>query len=162
TIELLSHIKSPFTWHYYGEGHLIEELKALAKTKLPEGSYIFHGQCKREEIFALYKSAGISAMIHTSELEGIPVSLMEAASFGIPIIACDTCGVGEITNSHTGILLPLDFNIAQTAAHIETFCREKGNTIEFRNSVKKYCSEFFNIKLNATRTAKRLKELSQT
>lgn len=45
--------------------------------------------------------------------EGIPVSIMEAISFGIPIIATNVGGNAEIVNDETGVLIPV--NIDQAA-----------------------------------------------
>jgi len=46
--------------------------------------------------------------INTSSSEGIPVSMMEAQSFGIPILAMDVGGVREIVGPQTGRLLQQD------------------------------------------------------
>jgi glycosyltransferase involved in cell wall biosynthesis len=40
-----------------------------------------------------------------SESEGVPVSIMEAQSFGIPVIATNVGGTSEIVNERVGILL---------------------------------------------------------
>ena len=48
--------------------------------------------------------------MNVSESEGIPVSIMEASSFGIPVIATNVGGVGEIVeNGYNGLLLNKDF-----------------------------------------------------
>ena len=43
--------------------------------------------------------------VNVSESEGIPVSIMEAASFGIPIIATDVGGTSEIVDNSNGFLI---------------------------------------------------------
>ena len=43
--------------------------------------------------------------INLSSSEGIPVSIMEAQSFGIPVIATNVGGSGEIVVSETGVLV---------------------------------------------------------
>ena len=45
--------------------------------------------------------------VNMSLSEGIPVSIMEAISFGIPIIATNVGGNAEIVNDETGVLIPL-------------------------------------------------------
>ena len=50
--------------------------------------------------------------INTSESEGIPVSIMEALSFGIPVIAPDIGGISEIiTSGLNGILIDRKDNV---------------------------------------------------
>ena len=44
--------------------------------------------------------------ITTSQSEGLPVSVMEAISFSIPIIAPNVGGISEIVDDTDGILLP--------------------------------------------------------
>ena len=51
-----------------------------------------------------YASAPIDCFIQLSSTEGLPVSIMEALSFGIPVIATDVGGVSELI-SRNGILL---------------------------------------------------------
>ena len=47
------------------------------------------------------------ALINTSSYEGIPVSMMEAMSFSIPVIGTDVGGVSEIVeHQKNGYLLP--------------------------------------------------------
>jgi len=63
------------------------------------------GQLPNEKILSFYSTKPIEVFINTSESEGIPVSIMEAISFGTPIIACDVGGISEIVNNKNGILL---------------------------------------------------------
>lgn len=42
-----------------------------------------------------------------SDSEGIPVSIMEAMSFGIPVIARNVGGMSEIVNEENGLLLEM-------------------------------------------------------
>ena len=53
--------------------------------------------------------------------EGIPVSIMEAQSFGTPVIATDTGGVKELVAPGTGFLLPVDFKPEDLAERIGLF-----------------------------------------
>jgi glycosyltransferase involved in cell wall biosynthesis len=46
-----------------------------------------------------------------SESEGLPLALVEAMSFGIPVIACDVGGVREIVSNDEGLLLDPDPNL---------------------------------------------------
>jgi glycosyltransferase involved in cell wall biosynthesis len=51
-----------------------------------------------------------SLFLNTSSSEGLPVSMMEAISNGIPIVATNVGGVSEIVNDVTGFLIPKDFD----------------------------------------------------
>jgi len=53
-----------------------------------------------------------------SASEGVPVSIMEALSFGIPVIATDVGGTGELISNKNGLLIPKDFESEKVAGQI--------------------------------------------
>lgn len=97
-------------WHHLG-GYidntvLIEQdaKKLLAHKK--NVRYQFHGTLSKSEIFEFIKSHPVNLLINTSWSEGLPVSIMEAMSFGIPVIATNVGGSNEIVqDSKNGFLL---------------------------------------------------------
>lgn len=93
-------------WIHFGDGVEKSKLLNLAKKKLNKIEYIFKGAVSNREVLEFYKNNDVKVFIHLSSSEGLPVSMMEAQSFGIPVIATDVGGVREIINSKTGILLP--------------------------------------------------------
>ena len=62
-----------------------------------------------EKIMDFYRNNPIDIFINVSTNEGVPVSIMEAISFGIPIIATNVGGTNEIViNNITGWLVDKD------------------------------------------------------
>ena len=60
--------------------------------------------------------------INVSSSEGIPVSIMEAMSFGIPVIATDAGGTNEIVkDGYNGYLLPVNIEAEEIASAIKKF-----------------------------------------
>jgi glycosyltransferase involved in cell wall biosynthesis len=59
-----------------------------------------------------------------STTEGIPVSIMEAMSFGIPVIATDVGGTQEIVNKDNGILLHSQLDETDLASAIRIAMKE--------------------------------------
>lgn len=110
-------------WDHYGEGVLADEAKALAARILPNNvSYNFHGYIDNNELLDIYQTHPYHLFINVSSSEGVPVSIMEAMSFGIPCIATDVGGTSEIVeNEYNGILLPCNFNVDDLAHWISTF-----------------------------------------
>jgi len=70
--------------------------------------YKFLGRLDHVEVFSYFKNNPVDVLINTSSSEGLPVSIMEAMSFGIPIIATDVGGTSEPVTDKTGILIPGD------------------------------------------------------
>ena len=50
-------------------------------------------------------TATVYLLLNVSASEGVPVSIMEAMSFGIPVIATAVGGTPEIVNNNNGYLL---------------------------------------------------------
>ena len=87
--------------------------------------------------------------INTSSAEGAPVSIMEAQSFGIPVIATDVGGVREVVAEGTGILLPVNFRINELASHIEQFIdMSLEDESAFRNNALHNWEDNFNASSN--------------
>ena len=143
-IKLLKETKQKVTWVHFGNGPLEQAILEEAKSLPQNITFDYKGFVKNEEIMEFYKSNTVNLFINTSELEGIPVSMMEAISFGIPIIGCNICGVPEIVNSKTGLLIEKDFDIKDTAFRIEEFMHSKCRDKDYRNGVKFFWDQNYN------------------
>jgi glycosyltransferase involved in cell wall biosynthesis len=67
-----------------------------------------------------YRNTPVHLFISTSRSEGVPVSMMEALSFGIPVMATAVGGVPELVSNHVGHLLkinPLPQEVAQAISN---------------------------------------------
>jgi len=104
----LSEIKNQkITWVHFGDGPKLAEVKALALEILSSNiTFEFKGRVTNKEVLTWYTENNPSLFINVSTTEGIPVSIMEAMSFGIPVIATDVGGCSEIVNNENGMLLP--------------------------------------------------------
>lgn len=103
----------PAVWTHIGTGPLEEEIRALTLDFPPNVQCEFAGAMENGAIMDYYKNNDISVFVNVSSSEGIPVSVMEACSFGIPVIATDVGGTGEIvSDGENGYLLPKDFSLA--------------------------------------------------
>ncbi len=92
-------------WLHFGSGILKNELENLAESRLQplnRISFKFMGQYPNEKLLKYYSQNYINLFINTSSTEGIPVSIMEAQTYGIPVIATDTGGVKELVTEGTG------------------------------------------------------------
>jgi glycosyltransferase involved in cell wall biosynthesis len=67
--------------------------------------YEFKGSMANDKIMDFYNENYFDCFINLSESEGIPVTIMEAISFGIPIIAMKVGGIPEIVNNDIGVLI---------------------------------------------------------
>ena len=65
----------------------------------------FMGYVPNVEIMQFMEESNVDVFINLSTSEGVPVSIMEAQSYGIPVIATNVGGTGEIIDKDNGILL---------------------------------------------------------
>lgn len=149
-------------WIHFGDGVEKNKLLNLAKNKLNKIEYIFKGEVSNSEVLEFYKDNDIKVFIHLSSSEGLPVSMMEAQSFGIPIIATDVGGVREIVNSKTGILLssnPKINEIVDALKEMLDLSQERYNEYQ-RNSYENW-KENFNAEINYEKFVEELLESSK-
>ncbi len=115
--------KKVIHWTHFGDGQALETVKAEASELLDSKEnidYTFAGFCPNEEIIEYYREHYIDCFITTTSSEGIPVTIMEACSFGIPVIATDVGGIPEIVeNNVNGILLCANPRVDEIADAIE-------------------------------------------
>jgi len=95
-----------------GQGELRPRLETLSRALGLTGSVKFLGAVPHDELLKIYEEAPLSAVVLASvDLgsgvhEGIPVALIEAMSYGIPVVATATGGTPELLVPGTGLLVP--------------------------------------------------------
>lgn len=157
--EILKFIKFDLTWHVLGNGPDLENLKKL-NSELPSNiKIIYHGQMQNSEILQFYKKNSINLLVSLSSSEGLPVSMMEAQSFGIPIMSTDVGGCNEICNENTGFLIDKNFNPEEVAKEILNFKNSDKNTKQFRDNCRNYWKINFNAEVNYKKFAEEIVNL---
>lgn len=112
-------------WHHIGGGsHEATEVENYAANILSSKAnvtYSFHGNLSKKQIYDFLTNNTVHVLVNTSWSEGLPVSIMEAMSYGIPVIATDAGGNREIVkHNFNGILLPQHPEKEEVANAIKT------------------------------------------
>jgi colanic acid/amylovoran biosynthesis glycosyltransferase len=93
-------------WLHLGGGPLEAQLRERAgRLALPNLRCGFAGQVAPEAVLAAYRDRPVDLFANTSASEGIPVSIMEAQSCGIPVLAPAVGGIPEVVDEGNGFLL---------------------------------------------------------
>ncbi len=71
----------------------------------PNVSCDFRGKVANRSVRDHYRSRPVHFIVNLSESEGMPVSIMEAMSYGIPVVATAVGGVPEMIDATCGILV---------------------------------------------------------
>lgn len=112
-IDALAEIKNTkIKWTHFGGGSLFNELNEKCKNMLGDNiEWAMCGSTSNEKIIDYYCKNRPRCFINVSEVEGIPVSIMEAFSCGIPAIATDVGGTKElVVDKENGYLIPKEFS----------------------------------------------------
>ena len=104
-------------WTHIGNGVLFEKLKQQAE-EIGENAlfkYNFVGFLPNAEVKQLLSQQNFDLFVNASESEGVPVSIMEAMSYGIPVIAPNVGGISDIVNDLNGKLLSSNPSVKEIA-----------------------------------------------
>ncbi|WP_281401109.1 glycosyltransferase [sulfur-oxidizing endosymbiont of Gigantopelta aegis] len=145
----LNDIKEEIEWHHFGSGSEMRVIEdGLCKINNVNINVFFNGHLENEKILERYQLDKFNLFVNVSDSEGIPVSIMEAMSFGIPCLARNVGGISEIINSENGYLLEneIDAKYLSNVLKEIIFSREKLNIKSF-NAFKTW-EKHFNADIN--------------
>ena len=152
-VEFISKLSKSKTikWIHFGDGKLKENLISYASTLLEYTNFDITGIKPNDEIMKFYKQNYVDLFINFSESEGIPVSIMEAQSAGIPVLATAVGGVTEIVNNENGFIVDKDFDMDDVIMKIRDYLSSSQDAI----TAKRQASyDNWNQKYNAKKNYK--------
>src|SRR5471030_368440 len=132
-----------------GDGELRPSLEKLAARMHHDGRVKFLGRVGHEQLQRFYKSGVVSAVVLASvdlgqgSHEGIPVALVEAMGYGVPVVATNTGGIPDLVNSNTGFLTPPG-DPAALAAGLERALTET-NAQQIAGQGRRYVAEHHDV-----------------
>jgi glycosyltransferase involved in cell wall biosynthesis len=144
------------TWTHLGDGEDFEALKnhvnkpSVLQVQLP-------GRFSQDGIRSFYREKEITCFISLSTNEGLPVSMMEAMAFGIPVVSTDVGGCAEIVTPETGVLLPKNYIHEDVIKAVNT-CAEKFASAEARKCIQEFIRQHFDAEKNYAKFLHFLKE----
>lgn len=121
-ISSLDSLKVPYSLQIFGSdntGHHLDSLKLLAANKNVE----FRGNVEFTELCSEISEAHVFLM--TSDFEGEPSSLLEAAAIGLPVVGRNTPGLGSAVKK-VGGFLPFDDQDSDSIAAAIMVAAESG------------------------------------
>ncbi len=139
-----------FSWTHLGGGELLDHIKARADRELDFMEIDMPGMLSNAQVYECYRNTYYDIFVNVSSAEGLPVSIMEAFSFGIPAIATDVGGNSEIVeNGKTGFVLDPFFQPDELAETLKEFARKPFEERQlFHNAAREMWSRKFQAPLN--------------
>ncbi len=121
-------------WVHIGDGPLLAGIKEKAQLCTADVKNIdieFLGRLGNEDVRNYYREKQVDCFLNLSSSEGIPVSIMEAISFGVPVVATDVGGTSEIVTAQSGRLISSSSELDEVVDALEEVIDTK-NALKFR------------------------------
>ena len=140
-------------WTHIGGGKDFEFLKQkINKEKKSHLSVKLLGSQSHDNVMLHYKYNYFDVFINLSTNEGVPVSIMEAESFNIPIVATNVGGTSEVVTEQAGVLVSPNPDKAEVAEAIK-------KVLKSQYKPRDYWQSKYNAAVNYSSFAKMLKSL---
>ncbi|WP_179022243.1 glycosyltransferase [Winogradskyella forsetii] len=149
--EILSLVQSEqkeMRWVHFGDGPNEKEVLEAAHQLPTNIAFEYKGHVANSDVLDFYAQNDVDLFLSLSLKEGLPVSMMEAQSFGVPIMAYSIFGIPEIVNDKTGVLLEVHATNEEISQKITQLLQKK---IHFN---KTEIRQFFKEKFSAERNFK--------
>lgn len=96
-------------WIHVGDGSLMDQLRETVVGDCPANLKVdLRGTLRNEKVHDIYCQEDIDWMMLLSEREGLPISLCEALSYGVPVVSTMVEGSDEAIDDDCGVLLAPD------------------------------------------------------
>jgi glycosyltransferase involved in cell wall biosynthesis len=157
-VRALKFISLEVQWTHIGDGPLKGTIVDLTSELGKNVTVCFKGQLTTSELMKFYKETPVSVFINTSLSEGVPVSVMEALSFGVPVIATDVGGTKEIVDEKVGYLVSASISPDDLARKIEELINRTDYLI-LRSNARRRWEERCQARILYTTFVNKLKSL---
>jgi glycosyltransferase involved in cell wall biosynthesis len=151
-----------FNWHHFGDGPEYDIVLKETTTIPPNFRCFLHGRVPNSSIHNFYSSYYVDIFFNVSKSEGIPVSIMEALSYGIPVVAPDVGGVREIINNSVGILLEPSFSDTDFVEYVSAILSKKKGFVFDRSVIRSFWASNFSAVVNYTNFANEVMQIKPT
>lgn len=138
-------------WVHFGDGENYEQVSQWCTENMPQSvSWELKGWTSNEEIHKYYRECHPDVFINLSQIEGIPVSVMEAMSHAIPCIATDVGATSEIVmTKENGYLLKNNFDAHDVTSALDVIWNQSHDK---KSQMKKNAYNTWKKQYDATKT----------
>ena len=144
-IRAISDLNDPLIYlNIIGDGPELNQLQKISLESNNKDNIIFHGKLNRDEIDHIFLNSDI--YIQASNYEGLPHSLLEAMSYGIPVLCTPVGECKEILgNEDRGYILDLPVSKNNIKSKISQIISEKDIANKKGERGKDFINENYNL-----------------
>lgn len=140
----LNVLKHQVKWTHFGDGDLKENLFKITDNFPGNIEFDFRGKTPNTDVKKYYEQHRPNLFVNLSIVEGLPVSIMEAMMYRIPILATAIYGTPEaVIENENGFLLDVNFTQQQLIDKLN-YCMEHTELLMqySKNSYNIYMQKF--------------------
>lgn len=144
-IKAISDLNDPLIYlNIIGDGPELNQLQKISLESNNKDNIIFHGKLNRDDINHIFLKSDI--YIQASNYEGLPHSLLEAMSYGIPVLCTPVGECKEILgNEDRGYILDLPVSKNNIKSKISQIIGEKNIANKKGERGKDFINENYNL-----------------
>lgn len=149
--DVLKLVDVPVKWIHFGakgDQGAFDQLKKKCETLPSHINVELKGDVSYEDLIKFYQTTPVNLFVTLTRAEGLPVSVIEAISFGIPVLATDVMGLPDVVTNESGIIISPDLEKEKIAVIVKEFAGGNKNSLEFRERTKKFWRENFSSAIN--------------
>lgn len=147
----LAQLPGKLEWVHFGEGPERAQVEEIIRGFGRDKTAILKGTASNNAIYQYYEEHPVDLFVNLSESEGVPVSIMEALAFGVPVIATSVGGTPEIVDDTCGFLLDKECGFADFRKAL--VCLTSPDALAFRTAARLRAEVMCDAKSNYEGTA---------
>lgn len=131
-------------WVCFGDGSQLNCIQAKVKEMQIDSHVMFMYRQPNKAVLDFYRTHHVDLFINLSVYEGLPVSIMEAMSFGIPVLATDVGGTSEIVVDGVGRIVDIKSSVEEIAKNaIELLLIDGQKNLTMRKRIRSVWKDNF-------------------
>jgi glycosyltransferase involved in cell wall biosynthesis len=150
-----AHPEVPVEWTHFGGGPLLDTVRELAdrlQAMHVNLTCSLPGHVENSALMEVLDERAFDVLVNASRAEGVPVSIMEAMSRGIPAIAPAVGGVAELVGADRGWLLSSEVSGSELGAALTSALTDRSSPGR-RQVARRFVAEHYDADLNYERFA---------
>lgn len=127
-------------WIHVGNGSLADDISRLISKGIPDNLKLeIKGAQPNSVVHDIYISETIDwTLLFSSSEGGLPITICESLSYGVPVIATMVGGIPEIINSYNGILLSKNPTATEFITKIKPYINDPAKHRQLKHNTYQY------------------------
>ncbi len=157
--EAIKEADVPVHWVHIGDGPERDKVQEIIDRFPDSCKGEILGSLSNEEVIQTLSNQRFDLFLNVSESEGIPVTIMEAFSARIPVIATNVGGTSELVNHENGWLIEKNFDPKEITRLINQVFKEPELVLQKRELAYHTWKEHYSCEKNYSEFAEKLLSL---